>query len=359
MSAGSAVHTASDATAPTTPSPPRISHLRTTGRARAIGASIVLAAITAVVFCVSISVGDFPIPLREVIETLLGGGSDSSQFIIETLRLPRALTAVLVGAAFGLSGAVFQSMARNPLASPDIIGITAGSSAAAVFVVVIIGGTHATVSLGALCGSLVTALLIYLLAWKQGVSPYRIVLVGIGLGAMLSAVTAYLLTRAEIWDAARATVWITGSLNGRTWDTLRPLTIAMAVLVPAIIGLTRSLRALQLGDDTAAGIGVPVNRARGLLVLVAVTLAAVATAAAGPIAFVAFVSAPIARRIVRAPLAVVPAALVGALLLLSADLIARRVFAPTELPVGVVTGVLGAPYLLWLLARSNRIGAGG
>jgi iron complex transport system permease protein len=332
---------------------------RTTGRARAISVSVVLAVVTFVVFCMAISVGDFPIPLSEVVPAVFGQGSKSSDFIIHRLRLPRALTAVLVGASFGFSGAIFQSLARNPLASPDIIGITAGASTAAVIMIVVIGANGFIVSIGALIGALVTAIVIYGLAFKRGVSSYRLVLVGIGVGAVLASVTSYLLTRAEIFDVQRATVWLTGSLNGRGWEHVRPVAIAMAVLFPAVMVLARPLRALQLGDDTAKGLGITVERTKAALILVAVALAAVATAAAGPVAFVAFVAAPIARRLINAPVTLVPAALMGALLLLLSDLVARRVFAPTELPVGVVTGIIGAPYLVWLLARANRIGTGG
>jgi iron complex transport system permease protein len=332
---------------------------RTTGRARAISVSVVLAVLTFFVFCIAISVGDFPIPLSEVIPAVFGHGSQSSDFIIHRLRLPRALTAVLVGASFGFSGAIFQSLARNPLASPDIIGITQGASTSAVFMIVVIGASGTLVSIGALVGSLVTAAMIYGLAYKRGVSSYRLVLVGVGIASALVAITSYLLTRAEIFDAQRAYVWLTGSLNGRGWEHVRPVAVAALVLFPAVIALARPLRALQLGDDTAKGLGITVERTKAALILVAVALVAVATAAAGPVAFVAFVAAPIARRLVSAPVTLVPAAMMGALLLLVSDLAARRVFAPTELPVGVVTGIIGAPYLVWLLARANKIGKGG
>lgn len=332
---------------------------RAVGRARSIFVSLGLCTAIVVVFCVSVSVGDFPIPLSDVVPAILGFGDPDSDFIVRTLRLPRALTAVLVGAAFGLSGAVFQSLARNPLASPDIIGVTAGASAAAVFVIVFVGGSHVVVAIAAFVGALATAALVYLLAFKRGMSPYRLVLVGIGIGAVLSAITSYLLTRAEIYDAQRATVWLTGSLNGRGWEHVRPVAVFLAVLVPVLLWLARPLRIMQLGDDAARGLGVPVERTRMGLVVVGVALAAVATASAGPIAFVAFVAAPIARRLTRSPLTIIPAALTGALLVVTSDLVGRRIFAPTELPVGVITGLVGAPYLLWLLARSNRIGRGG
>ncbi|HEU4841184.1 MAG TPA: iron chelate uptake ABC transporter family permease subunit [Ilumatobacteraceae bacterium] len=327
--------------------------------ARSTSVVIGLSVATFVVFCVSISVGDFPIPLRDVVPAIVGVGTEDAEFIVRTLRLPRALTGLLVGASFGVSGAIFQSLARNPLASPDIIGIDAGASAAAVFCIVLLGLSAGMTALGALAGALVTAFAIYLLAWKGGVSPYRLVLVGIGIAALLSGVTQYLLTRAEIFEAQRAVVWLTGSLNGRGWEHVRQVATTDLLLLPVVVALIGPLRILQLGDDAARGLGVAVERSRLLLVIVGVALAALATAAAGPVVFVAFVSAPIARRLTGSPLAVGSSALVGALLVLLSDLVARRAFAPTELPVGVVTGVVGAPYLLWLLARSNRVGRGG
>jgi iron complex transport system permease protein len=327
---------------------------------RAMGVSAALAVGIALAAALSVSVGDFPIPLADVVPAILGLGSPDSDFIVRTLRLPRALTGVLVGAAFGLSGSIFQSLARNPLASPDVIGITAGASAAAVAVIVWIGGGATVVSLGAFAGALVTATAIYLLAYKRGVVGYRLVLVGIGVAAVLAAVTSYLLTRAEIFEVQRATVWLTGSLNGRGWEHVRPVGLALLVLVPLTVALGHQLRLLELGDDTARGLGVRVEPTRAALIVAGVGLAAVATASAGPVAFVALVAPQIARRLVRSPGAtLVPAALVGAALVVLADLVARRTFAPTGLPVGVVTGVVGAPYLLWLLARANRIGTGG
>ena len=328
-------------------------------RARSVAVGTALAVAAAVLFCISLSVGDFPIPLGDVVPAVFGFGNGDSDFIIRTLRLPRALTTVFVGAAFGLSGAIFQTLARNPLASPDIIGITAGASAAAVFAIVVLGAASGAVAFGALGGALPTALAIYLLAWKQGVSSYRLVLVGIGAAAVLASFTQYLFTRAEIFEAQRAAVWLTGSLNGRGWEHVRPVALAVALLAPVALVLAQPLRALQLGDDTAKGIGTRVERSRAALALVGVALAAVATASAGPVAFVAFVSAPIARRLARSGPALIPAALAGAVLLLASDLVGRRLFAPTELPVGIITGIIGGPYLLWLLARANRVGKGG
>lgn len=328
--------------------------------ARAVAVTLTVAIITFAVFAWSLAVGDFPIPISDVLATLAGGGNEDSVFIVRTLRLPRGLTAVLVGAAFGLSGAIFQRLARNPLASPDIIGVNAGAAAAAVFVIVILKGTSTQVTLGALAGSTVTALGIYALAYKRGVNGYRLVLVGIGVTAMLGSVTSYLLTRAEIFDAQRATVWLTGSLNGRGWEHVRPVSLALVLLLPVTLGLARQLRILELGDDAAKGLGTRVERSRGALLLGATALAAVGTASAGPVGFVALVSPQIARRLVGGrSLALVPAAACGALLLVASDLVGRRIFAPTELPVGIITAIIGAPYLLYLLARANKIGSGG
>jgi iron complex transport system permease protein len=336
-----------------------IRQVRAASRRRVTRVSLVLVAVMVLTFCVTLSVGDFPVPLRDVVPVLLGNGSSDADFIVRTLRLPRAIAAVLVGAAFGMAGAMFQSLARNPLASPDVIGITAGASTAAVAVIVLAGGSSNVVSAAAFAGALVTAAAIYLLAYRRGVSSYRLVLVGIGMAAVLGSITAFLFTRAQVYDAQRAAVWITGSLNGTGWEQVRTIGLAMVVLVPLALVLGRPLRMLQLGEETAAGLGVPVQRSQAAILVVAVALTAVATATAGPIAFVAFVAAPIARRLVRSPLSLVPSALAGAVLLLVSDLVARRAFAPTELPVGLITGILGAPYLLWLLARANKIGRGG
>lgn len=328
--------------------------------ARAVLVTTVAAGFTFAVFCWSLAVGDFPVPLREVLAALVGGGNEDSAFIVRTLRLPRGLTAVLVGSAFGLSGAVFQRLARNPLASPDIIGINAGAAVAAVFVIVVVHGTGTQTTLGALAGSIATAVAVYVLAYKRGVTGYRLVLVGIGVTAVLGSITSYLLTRAEIFEAARATVWLTGSLNGRGWDHVRPVALSLAVLLPVTLALTRSLRMLELGDDAAKGLGTRVEWSRAGLLLSATAMAAIATASAGPVGFVALVAPQIARRLVGGrSLGLLPAMVCGSALLVASDLVGRRLFAPTELPVGIITSIVGAPYLLYLLARANRVGSGG
>ncbi|GAA2554336.1 iron chelate uptake ABC transporter family permease subunit [Winogradskya consettensis] len=310
----------------------------------------------------SVSLGDYPLPLTDVL-SVLGGGEGAtrrSAYVILQLRLPRALGAIAVGAAFGLSGAIVQRVVRNPLASPDIVGINAGAATVAVFLIVVFAAGPRTVAAGALAGALVTAAAIYLLSRRRGVTGYRLVLVGIGVTAMLSSVTAYLLNTANVYTAQQASIWLTGSLAGRSWADVAPVLIAVAALLPVALRLAAPLRALELGDDLARALGTRVEPARAGLLVTAVALAAVATAAAGPIAFVALAAPRIARRLVRERgLALVPSAAVGAALLALADLAARRALAPVELPVGVLTTVLGAPLLIGLLATANRIGRAG
>ncbi|MEM9609663.1 MAG: iron chelate uptake ABC transporter family permease subunit [Actinomycetota bacterium] len=305
----------------------------------------------------SISVGAFPIPIADVVSTLLGDPTEDSEFIVGEIRLPRVLVGIGVGAAFGMSGAIFQSLARNALASPDIIGFNSGAALGAVAMIVVWDGSPLQVSIGALAGGVGAALAVYLLAWKRGLQAYRLILVGIGAGFALGGVNSYLLTRADIVDVQRASVWLTGSLNFRTWDQVVVVAVALVVLAPPAVLLQRQLDRLELGDDTAAALGVRVGRAKLALILVGVALAALGVAAAGPIAFVAFVAGPVARRLAQSPGAcIVPAAFVGALVTVVADVAARRLLDPVELPVGVMTASIGAPYLLWLLLRQARTG---
>lgn len=327
-------------------------------RPRSIVVCVALAGATGVIGVWSIMVGDFALSVGQVLGAVFGHGSDDAEFIVQTLRLPRALTAMLVGAALGMSGAVFQSIARNPLGSPDIIGFESGAAAGAVLTITVLGGSSLAVAGGAVVGGLVTAMLVYVLAYQRGLAASRLVLVGIGIGFSAAAAVDYMITRAQIQDVQRAAVWLTGSLNGRTWDHVRTVGLALLVLAPFIFVAQRSLDRLELGDDTASALGVRVGRTKLLVIVLAVVLVALGVAAAGPIVFIAFVSAPIARRLASSPGAcVVPAAFVGALLTMAADLAARRVLAPTELPVGIATAIIGAPYLLWLLSRRARTGA--
>ena len=328
-------------------------------RRRSTVVSLALLVALAVTFSASMIVGDFPITLRELFWSLTGRGTRATDFIVHELRLPRVATGMLVGICFGLAGSIFQSMLRNPLASPDIIGITSGASAAAVVALLMLEMTGFAVSLFAFAGALVTATAIYLLAWRQGIAGYRLVLVGIGVAAILTSMIDYLMTRAEVFDAQVALLWLTGSLSGASQTKMVPLLVLLLVVAPVTLWAAGSLAGLQLGDDAARSMGIRVERSRLLLILFGVALAAIATAAAGPIAFVAFVSGPIARRLTRGTgTSLVPAALVGSLVVSAADFVGQHLL-PIELPVGVLTAAVGAPYLLYLLVVSNRIGSGG
>ncbi|SDD42887.1 FecCD family ABC transporter permease [Streptomyces prasinopilosus] len=329
--------------------------IRVDVRALVVGTLLLLVALTASV--VLIGTGDFPIPAADVVRTLLGEGDPGQEFIVTELRLPRVLVGLLVGASLGLAGALFQSVSRNPLGSPDILGLSQGATAGALAVIVLFSGTAGQVALGALAGGLATGFAIYVLAWKRGVHGYRLVLVGIGVSAIVTAVNGYLITKSDIVDAARAIVWMTGSLEGRDWDQVWPLLALCAVLVPLVLAHSRGLRTMEMGDDVSYALGVRVERVRMVLMLSAVLLTASATAASGPIGFVALTAPQLARRLTRAPGPnLVPAMCMGAALLVGSDWISQRVFGAGQLPVGVVTGVLGGVYLLWLLVTERRAG---
>ncbi|MFJ9850679.1 FecCD family ABC transporter permease [Streptomyces sp. NPDC101150] len=335
---------------------------------RAVAVCLLLAALALAAAIALIGSGDYPMTPAEVLRTLTGGGNPGQQFIVQDLRLPRVLVGLLVGAAFGISGAVFQTVSRNPLGSPDVLGFAQGSSVGALVVIVFFQGGTLAVATGSVVGGVVTGIAIFLLAWKRGIQGYRFVLVGIGAGAMLYAVVLYLLTKANIVEATRATTWMNGSLNGRDWSQVWPLAAVCAVLVPLLLLHGRPLRMLEMGDDAAYALGVRVGRVRIVTLLAAVLLVASATAAAGPIAFVALTAPQLARRLrlprrltatAGAPMPgpnLLPAALMGALLLVAADWASQRLFGADQLPVGVLTGVLGGGYLLWLLATERRAG---
>jgi iron complex transport system permease protein len=324
---------------------------------RTAGVVLLLVAAVAASAVVLIGSGDFPISPGEVVATLLGNGTPAQEFIVQDLRLPRVLVAVLVGVSLALSGAIFQSISRNPLGSPDVIGFGQGATVGALSVIVLFPEGAVAVSGGAIVGGLATGLAVYVLAWKRGVHGFRLVLVGIGIAAMLTAANHYLLTKASLIDATRATLWMTGSLDGRDWAQVWPLLGMCAALVPLVFAHGRPLRMLEMGDDVAYALGVPVERTRVVLMGCGVLFIAVATAAAGPIAFVALSAPQLARRLTRSPGPNLAAsAVMGAALMLIADWVATNAFGERQLPVGVVTGVLGGCYLLWLLVTERKAG---
>ncbi|MEJ1155363.1 MULTISPECIES: FecCD family ABC transporter permease [Microbacterium] len=324
---------------------------------RNIAVIITLTAALSAVFAISLMIGNTFYGPGEVIRVVLGESVPGASFTVGELRLPRSVLAVLAGFAFGMAGVTFQTMLRNPLASPDIIGISSGASVAAVFAIVVLSLSETLVSVFALGGALATAIAIYLLSNKGGLSGTRLILIGIGVAAMLDSVITYILSKAPAWDLQAAMRWLTGSLNGASWQVVLPFALASAVLVPALLSQSRNLGMLRLGDDSAAGLGVRVSSTRIILILTAVALLAFATAATGPIAFVAFMAGPIAARVMGGGASLlVPAGLIGALLVSTSDLVGQFAF-DNRYPVGVITGVLGAPYLIFLLIRTNRSGA--
>lgn len=301
----------------------------------------------------AMTLGSFSIPFSDVVRAMLGEGSQDQEFVVRTLRLPRVISAVLIGAALAMSGAIFQGLVRNALVAPDIIGIDEGASLFAVFWIVT-GQTDWLLPVAAFAGALLTAGIIYLLTWKGGIAANRLILVGIGVGATIGAGTTYLTLRYPIEIVRPAIVWTIGSLYASSWQDVRVLLLFLAVLTPASLALMWRLRTLQLGDDVTRVLGLPLERTRAQLIVVGCGLAAVAVAIAGPIGFVALMVPHIARML-AGPMsgsALLLTAVLGALFLLSADVIGQH-FLPVALPVGVVTAAVGAPYFLFLLYRSS------
>ncbi|OYR13471.1 FecCD family ABC transporter permease [Brucella thiophenivorans] len=308
------------------------------------------------VFALTLMLGQSFTPPGDVLRVMLGEDVAGASFTVGQLRLPRAILSILAGLSFGLGGVAFQTMLRNPLASPDIIGISSGASAAAVFAIVVLSMSGPAVSVFAVVSGLGVALLVYALSFRNGVAGTRLILVGIGVSAMLESFIAYILSSAPAWNMQEAMRWLTGSVNGARLDQMAPLLIALIVFGGLLLSRTRDLESLRLGDDTAAALGTKVARTRIIIIIAAVGMISFATAIAGPISFVAFLSGPIAARIVRNNGSLLlPSALVGAILVLAGDYVGQFML-PGRYPVGVVTGALGAPYLIYLIIRVNRTG---
>lgn len=331
---------------------------RTRFRARGPLTGLLLLAALGCVAVYALGTGDYRLTPGEVVDTLNGAGPPGARFVVFELRLPRLLVGCAVGASLALAGALLQSLTRNPLGSPDVVGFTVGAASGGVLVILVFGGTTLTVSLGAVGGGLATSLAMYLLAMRggDGGRGTRLILVGIGMSAMLEALNAYLLSRASVNEAQSASAWLVGSLNARGWEHLTPVAVTLAVLGAVLVVLIDDLRVMELGDDNAASLGVHVRRVRFSVLAVVVGFSAVATAVAGPVAFIALTAPPLARLLTRTPGPNLPAsALTGALLLTVSDLFAQRLLAPTILPVGVMTGAIGGVYLCFLLFRGSRV----
>lgn len=325
-------------------------------RRRWIVVTLVLTILTIALCCAMLLLGNTIYPIRDVVAVLSGEQIKGASFAINTIRLPRMLAGLFAGFAFGIAGYTFQTMLRNPLANPNVIGITSGSSAAAVFCIIVLQSSKAITSLASVIAGLATVLIIYVLSRGKSFSIGRLILVGIGIQAMCNSMITYLMLIGEEHSLPAAVRWLAGSLNGITMAELPMLIISSIILVPLILVLGRSLMMLELGEETATTLGVKTDRSRVLLMVSSVVLAAIATAVTGPIASVAFLAGPIASRLVGIGTAnSIPAGLVGAALVLAADLTGQFAFE-VKFPVGIITGIIGAPYLLYLLVRMNRRG---
>ncbi|UOR00341.1 iron chelate uptake ABC transporter family permease subunit [Leucobacter allii] len=313
----------------------------------------ILLVLVFVALAVSLMLGAVPLAPVEVLRALAGDGEERVLRTVVGRRLPRAVCALLVGVCLGVAGCVFQSLSRNALGSPDIIGFTTGAATGAVVQITLLGGGVLATAAAAVAGGLLTALLVYLLSRKHGVTGgIRLVLVGIGIGAIMAALTDLLLVRAGIAEAASAQVWQSGSLTGRGWPHAWSLVAAAVVLLPLIGIAGRALRMIEMGDDVAHGLGIRVERVRFAVLVLGVLLTGVATAVAGPIAFVALAAPQIAARLARGSgLHLALSGLIGAVLLACADLLSQHLELGLRLPIGLVTALLGGVYLIWLLAR--------
>jgi iron complex transport system permease protein len=330
--------------------------LRVDQRAVVVFLALAAAAFAGVV--ANVGHGEYPIPPVDVVKTLMGvhSGDGNYSFIVNVLRLPRALVAVLVGAALAVSGAVLQGLTRNDLAAPDIVGVNAGAGLVAVSMIVLFPSVPAAyLPPAAFVGAFVVAVLLYVLAWRGSSSPMRLILIGVGISAVATALTTVMITYGDIYQVSQALVWLTGSVYGRSWEQIWPLLPWLLVFMPLAFLRARHLNTLNLGDDVARGLGSRVELERGLLLLASVALAASAVATAGTIGFVGLMSPHIARRLVGpAHGGLLPvAAMTGGAMVVLADLVGRTIFAPTEIPCGIVTSAVGAPFFLYLLYRSR------
>lgn len=325
-------------------------------RRRWVLVTSLLAVLAGMLCCTMLLLGSTIYPVQDVIRALSGEHLKGVSFAVNTIRLPRMLAGLFAGFAFGIAGYTFQTMLRNPLANPNVIGITSGSSAAAVFCIIALHTSRAVVSVASVIAGLATVLLIYMLSRGRSFSVGRLILVGIGIQAMLDAVISYLLLVSAQQDIPAALRWLTGSLNGSQMHELPPLVITVIILAPIVIVLGKHLDILELGEQSASSLGVNTDKTRIALIVSSVCMIAMATATTGPIAFVSFLSGPIAKRLVGVGFSnVIPAGLVGVNLVLAADLIGQFAFE-YRFPVGIITGLLGAPYLIFLLIRMNRKG---
>lgn len=321
-------------------------------RSHIVGISVGIALI--IVSALALTTGDYPLSLDRVWGTLWGGGERVEQYVIFQVRAPRLAMAILVGACLGIAGALLQSLLRNPLASPDLLGISGGSSVAAVIVTVVLGVSGAPLAIAAFVGGMSVAAFLLAASRRGSAGGYRLILAGIGITFLCASVTSFVLARGKVELAQAALIWITGTLGASSWQEVAVVSITLVVVLPAIVAAARWLPITQLGAQTAAGLGVRPDTVRWVVVVTAVILTAVTAAFTGPISFVALCAPAIARPLLgHGAVGLGTSALIGATMLASADLIAQFAIPGRSLPVGIVTGVLGAVFLLWILATSK------
>ena len=322
---------------------------------RSIGVLGALGAGALVLAVLALGVGEYPVSPAEVIAVLTGADHSFTSVVVLEWRLPRIVAALVIGAALGVSGAIFQALTRNPLGSPDVIGFGFGSYTGALVAIALFGGGYYLTAAGAIAGGLLTAAAVYLLAYRNGLAGFRLIIVGIAVSAMLSSLNQWIILKIKLQQAVTAAIWQQGTLSGLRWEQVVPVLVCVATALLWVVAIGPQLPVLQMGDDVAGALGVNPERARLAYFGAGVLLIAVATAAAGPISFVALAAPQLARRLTATPgVGLVSSAVMGAVLLLASDLIALRIFAPAELPVGAVTVVAGGLYLVWLLIVQAR-----
>lgn len=348
------------------PRAPRSVHLPTLRRGRlpvtvrTLGVCLAILVACFAVLVLAVSTGDLAIPVAEVVPALFGQGDGGTVLVVQQWRLPRALMALMLGAVLGIGGGIFQSLTRNPLGSPDVIGFGTGAYTGALIVILLLGGSYLGTATGAMIGGAATAVVVYLLSVKKGVGRrgvqgFRLIIVGIGVSAMLSAFNTWMVLHAEVEDAMRVAVWGAGSLNGISWDQVWPTALVVAVVCVAAALLAERMHVLEMGDEAASALGLRAEGTRLGLMLTGIAGVALVSAVAGPISFVALAAPQIAKRLTRSHgIGIGAAALMGALLLIASDFIAQRIHPESPLPVGVVTVCVGGAYLVWLLISEGR-----
>ena len=322
---------------------------------RLVLSCLLLMLVSLAVAVFSLRSGAVTLDFTQVFNALTGSAPRNITMVVTEWRLPRVMMALLVGAALGISGAIFQSLMRNPLGSPDVMGFNTGAWSGVLVAMVLFGQHLTAITLAAMAGGILTSLIVWALAWRDGIETFRLIIIGIGMRAMLMAFNTWLLLQASLETSLSAGLWFAGSLNGLTWAKTLPAAPLILLMFVCALLLVKRMRLLEMGDDSACALGVSVERSRLMLMLVAVVLTAAATAIAGPISFIALVAPHIARRLSStARWGLTQSALCGSLLLLAADLCAQQLFMPYQLPVGVVTVSLGGIYLIVLLVQESR-----